>query len=405
LREAVSGTPGTLRILAIGTALVLIGFGVLGAIAANSRAAAIADARDETAQLVRLQTIRTNLVQADAFATNAFLVGGLEPADQRAAYESGIAAAGATLSETAAHSQGDDADALGNVTQALTQYTGLIEAARANNRQGFPVGVAYLKQASTLLRDNVLQTLSDLSDTTQRRVAQAHRDSDASVGWLWAGVLLAILALVIAQGYLTVRTRRFVSIPLAVALGIVVVPAGLALGVLTWSQVRADDVRHHSYRTTVALAQARIDAFDAKSAESLTLIARGSGATYEERFTELANSARSVLAVDVGVPANTQAFDRYLAVHRQIRELDDGANWDGAVALATSTTDDGSNAVFQRFDDLTQRDLAGRASSVSSDLSDARRPLPAVAVLLVLAGIAAAIAAWQGIAARLREYR
>ena len=40
-------------------------------------------------QLVRIQAIQTNLVQADADATNAFLVGGLEPAGQRADYDGG----------------------------------------------------------------------------------------------------------------------------------------------------------------------------------------------------------------------------------------------------------------------------------------------------------------------------
>ncbi len=39
----------------------------------------------DTAQLVRVQTIKVNLLRADALATNAFLVGGLEPAEQRAA--------------------------------------------------------------------------------------------------------------------------------------------------------------------------------------------------------------------------------------------------------------------------------------------------------------------------------
>ena len=38
---------------------------------------------------MRIQAIQTNVVQADADATNAFLVGGLEPAAQRADYTDG----------------------------------------------------------------------------------------------------------------------------------------------------------------------------------------------------------------------------------------------------------------------------------------------------------------------------
>ena len=42
---------------------------------------------------MRIQAIRTNLTQADAAATNAFLVGGLEPPATRAAYLAGLAGA------------------------------------------------------------------------------------------------------------------------------------------------------------------------------------------------------------------------------------------------------------------------------------------------------------------------
>ncbi len=51
---------------------------------------------------MRIQTIRTNLVKADANATNAFLVGGLEPPAVRDAYTNGIATAARTLAEASA---------------------------------------------------------------------------------------------------------------------------------------------------------------------------------------------------------------------------------------------------------------------------------------------------------------
>ena len=39
---------------------------------------------------MRVQDIQTSLLRADALATNAFLVGGLEPAEQRAEYDEAI---------------------------------------------------------------------------------------------------------------------------------------------------------------------------------------------------------------------------------------------------------------------------------------------------------------------------
>jgi hypothetical protein len=404
LREAAAGTPGTLRLLGIGCVVVLVVFGVLGALSARSRADAITDARDESAQLVRLQSVRTNLVRADSLATNAFLVGGLEPAQQRESYEAGLRNATQALTDAAANSAPADAAALRGVSDAITRYAGLVEAARANNRQGFPVGVAYLRQASSVLRSEVLPVLSELSDTTQSRVKHAYRDSRSANDLLALGVIVAIVMLAITQAYLTVRTRRLVSLPLAISAGIVVVATLLATAVMAWSQAQMDDVRDGDYRSTVALAQARIFAFDAKSAESLTLILRGSGAAEEARFQSLADSTEVTLRDADVDPAHLELFGAYRDVHDQIRTLDDGGQWDEAVELATQI-EGGANSAFQAFADSTSGELDATAANIADDLDDARTPLPIAAIVLVLAGLAAAIAAWQGIAARLKEYR
>ena len=164
LRALFAGTPGRLRIAAVAVVVgaLLFGFGAYGALV--MRASAIGDARNHAAQLVRLQAIRSSLTQADAAATNAFLVGGLEPADQRASYNGGIARATASI---AAASSGSSADApeLAEINQVLARYAGLIESARANNRQGFPVGAAYLRQAGNLLRTDGLPPLLELVKT------------------------------------------------------------------------------------------------------------------------------------------------------------------------------------------------------------------------------------------------
>ena len=48
------------------------------------------------------------------------------------------------------------------------QLHGLIESGRANNRQGFPVGAAYLRSASNSIRANALPPLAALDGTAQR---------------------------------------------------------------------------------------------------------------------------------------------------------------------------------------------------------------------------------------------
>ena len=79
---------------------VCVAFGVLASLTFVLLASALGRASGSTAQLIRVQQIQTNLLAADATATNSFLVGGLEPPAQRAAYDDAIALAGNTA-ETA----------------------------------------------------------------------------------------------------------------------------------------------------------------------------------------------------------------------------------------------------------------------------------------------------------------
>jgi len=74
VRSAFEGTPGRLRLAGIVTVLAGLVFGLFAYVAASNRSDAIASARADAAQLVRVQSIRTNLVLADANLTNAFLV-------------------------------------------------------------------------------------------------------------------------------------------------------------------------------------------------------------------------------------------------------------------------------------------------------------------------------------------
>ena len=76
-----------IRLLAIVVCLV---FGALTALQLALAWQANRTAAADTQQLIRVQGIKASLLRADALATNAFLIGGLEPAEQRAAYDDAI---------------------------------------------------------------------------------------------------------------------------------------------------------------------------------------------------------------------------------------------------------------------------------------------------------------------------
>jgi hypothetical protein len=147
ITEVFSGTPGKLRIFGAVAVIACLAFGGFGFWIVQNLNGALRDERAHAAQLVRVQAIQTNIFKADASATNAFLVGGGEPPATRQTYVSSIADAAEILA-AAANADGNRGEALRTVNEVLVNYTGLIESARANNRQNFPIGAAYLRQAS-----------------------------------------------------------------------------------------------------------------------------------------------------------------------------------------------------------------------------------------------------------------
>jgi hypothetical protein len=398
-----------MRLLGASAMVASLVFGVLGFLAVSGFSSDLDDARANAEQLVRIQRIRTTLVKADANATNAFLVGGLEPPAVRGAYTTGIATTARSLAEAAA-ARADDAAALERVNRVLTEYTGLIEAARANNRQGFPVGAAYLRQASRALRDDALPPLAELVRVEQQRVRDSSSAGDRAQDALLLLLVLALATLIVPQLYLSAKTRRTFNRPLLAATAVVLVAGLIALGVVAWAKAQANDARAGPYRQTVGLASARIGGFDAKSAEALTLIARGSGAAFEERFQATSGAASAAMARDLSdaAPGSAQAatvaaFQRYVAEHKKLRALDDGGQHDQAVASATGTG--AANQAFAEFERSSSRALVTEAGDLSDDFDRAASPLVPVAWLVLLAGLAAAVLAWRGMAQRLREYR
>ena len=408
IRSGFEGTPGRMRAVAAVTVLAAVVFGLLAGYSFRAADGALSRAKANTDQLIRVQAIQNHVVQADADATNAFLVGGLEPAAQRADYTDSISSASQLIAE-AAKSQPADGEALGALNEALVAYASTIEQARANNRQALPIGSQYLKDASAELRAQALPPLKNLVDANNARAAEEFDNAGKAAVWLVVAGLLTLLVLGLGMFWLARRTRRYLNVPLATAAAIVFV--ALVLGAIGLFGVgnKVDTVQDGVYAATLSTAQARIAGFDAKSNESLTLIARGSGADFETAWKAADQVVQRQIHDLAQNPAadglDTLPWDPYATVHARIRQLDDSGRWDGAVALATSTASGSGNVTFAKFDDSSGAQLSSLGKDTASDLDQAGGWLPFAAVLGLLAGIVAALLAWWGFAQRLEEYR
>jgi len=408
VRAGLSGTPGRLRAVGIVSVVATLLFALAAGQAFRSADGALARAAANSDQLVRIQAIQTNVVQADADATNAFLVGGLEPAGQREEYTAAISSASQLVAEAAQH-QPADGNALGALNQSLVLYTSQVEQARANNRQALPIGAQYLKEASAELRANALPLLKNLGEANDARVAEEFDRAARAALWLVIPGLLTLIVLGLALVWLARRTRRYVNLPLAASALVVLVTVVVGTVGLLAVKEGVDTTRDGVYAATLSTAQARIAGFDAKSNESLTLIARGSGGAFEKAWqasnaavnAELTELAQNPASSDLSV----LPWSPYAAVHQKIRALDNGGDWDGAVALATGPEPDAGNATFAAFDTSSEAQLGALSGQTAQQLDDAGGWLPVSGALGVLAGLLAAACAWWGVSLRLEEYR
>ncbi len=394
--HGVVDTPGLLnRWQLIGVALVVV-FGLASALIQFLAWQSDGRAADDTDQLVRVQNIQSSLLRADALATNSFLNGGLEDTDQRAEYDEALADVLKQIAD-AAEAQPLDRAALAALNQDVNDYATAVAQARVNNRQGFPIGATYLSQASAALRSDALPVLDALVKANEDR-------AEDSMGgqhpwWLLGLGLVVVAGLVWLNQQHAQRFRRRINVGLAVAAGIVVVVT-LVTAVLAFARAGSnDDLLAGDFRMAVDQAEARTAANDAKANESLRLINRGSGETYEEPWRTSAAVVEEKASDDT-----IGDWETYAQRHAEVVELDDADVWRDARLLATDTGKSGSSAPLNDFDEASQTVIKDAAGNATDELRSGRIIALALSFLTLVLGVVAAIAVSRGIGARRREY-
>jgi hypothetical protein len=417
-------TPG--RMLLALVALVLLGLatGVAGVRGVGQRADLIDRVTARSGQLsVAAQSLYRALSDADATAAGGFLSNGLEPPALRDRYRADIADATRALAVISGGTAGVGAGgpAITRITAQLPVYTGLVETARAYNRQGLPLGVAYLQQASGLMRGTLLPAAQEL----YRAVADAldhARDRAAEFPWFAVPLgLCTAAALVWTQLFLTRRTNRVLNPGMLVA----TVAAVTLVGWLSVSAVTAAGHLRVSRDAGSAqvdrLAEARAAGLQARADEALTLVARGDGGDLEEDYAAMmrrltgADGAGGLLAQSRAAARDAetrQALDAataraadWLAAHRAVRRLDDNGEYGRAVAAAIGPGPETTASIFNAYDAALARAVAVNGDRFQREARAADDALVGVDVATgVLAGVLV-VGATVGLRRRLGEYR
>lgn len=405
VRGALQGTPGRMRLLAFVAAVVAAVVGVVGGMALWSSSGALERAAHNTEQVVRIQGIYADLVRADADGTNSFLVGGIEDPAKRADYDASMDRVTTGIA-AAADAQPADSAALGVLNGKVQTYATTVEQARVYNRQGLPIGATYLSNASATLRSDILPIVKNLIDANKAR-ADTEFDASSRLLTLVLVGLAGLAVLVLVMIWLARQTHRYLNPSIFV--GTLVVLAALAVGVVTLagvgSQVQA--VRTTEFAYTVKLADARTAAYDAKSNESLTLIARGSGSAYDAAWEQQSASLLTSLgSLDPATRDRLQAeWNSYVKAHQLIRADDKAGNWDAAVQKALDTSPSSANAQFTAFTTDADATLGRYQADTQGSLVGPVVWVTILGWLVLVMCLAAAVLVLRGMGQRIEEYR
>jgi hypothetical protein len=403
VRRFARTTPGLVVVIAVVVAAVCIAAGVVTAAAVNGRIAeqkAVLEHSEPFAYAA--QNLYAASSAADAAAATAFLSGGDQTRLMRARYQQALAAAASALADaTAGAPDAETRKALAEVSTQLATYSGLVEAARANDAQGFPIGSAYLREASSSMQTELLPGAEKVYAADLSRVDQAQR----RVGSLpTAGlVLLAFALAVIGVGSAVMfrRTNRRFNLGL-VAAGVLIVL--VMVSIVASVRLAAGDIERGRTEGTARfgqLAEARILAQQARTDEILQLITRGDIKASEKSFYGHIDAL--VTRLGTGSPAAAESVNKWVASHRLQVDAYAG-DYQGAVAQALGTDPGTSGAQFAAVETTLRDAIEQSRATMRGYVSDAGGYLAwlptGALVLMAVAAVAAVVGLWP----RLKEF-
>jgi len=431
VRAAATTEPGRLRIIGAALALLVVLFGAVTAWQTDDRAAAADDVLNKSQPLSNAAAdIYRYLADANTAASSGFLAGGQETAASRERYEEDIDKAASGLVQAASNSDPDSpaAATVTKLNRLLPEYKGLVERARTYNRQGFPVGGAYLRYANEKMQEEMLPAAEDLYTSENQRLRADYGDATP---YPWAAIglgVLALAALAWAQHRNYRRTNRVLNHGLVAATATTtVVLLWLVVG-HTVARAGLNDSYDHGVRSLNVLHDARIASLKARGNENLTLVARGAetvtkknakgeDVTYDAYDYDFNTdmdalgkglAAASKLADDDTGGKPVTAAEGNMKVwkerHTAARAQDENGNYEAAlerVIGAEGATGECFDSVDKNLDRALRHEET-EFEQAAGDGLDAMTGLSVGAAVLAVLGAAGAV---LGIGRRLSEYR
>ncbi|WP_326697519.1 hypothetical protein OG909_09355 [Streptomyces sp. NBC_01754] len=424
LRAAATTEPGRLQLIGAVLALLVVAFGAVTVLEVSDRASAADDVVSRSQPLsADAADIYRSLADADTMAASGFLAGAEEPEDVHAQYERDIKEAAELLVKAAASTDASSSSAgeIRTLNELLPVYTGLIERARANNRQGLPLGGAYLRYANQKMTGELLPAAERLYAAETGRLSTDSADARRWPFFALATGLLALGALVWIQRRTYRRTNRVFNRGLLGATAAAsVVLLWLAVG-HTVARVELRGAMVHGQESLDVLNKARINSLKARANENLTLVARGAvltaDGTQDKYETDYATGMKALgvqlrnaesLADDASgrepVARAVKSVSEWQERHRKARATDDQGDYDGALKQITDPRGSTGES-FAQVDEALRQALAHEQGEFTTAAEDGRGALGGLPVGAAVLAVLGAVAVVAGINRGLSEYR
>ncbi|MCS4536143.1 phenol hydroxylase [Corynebacterium sp. HS2168-gen11] len=350
------------------------------------------------------QNLYSSLSYADTAASSGFVLAGAHTDNNRTDYATAYQHAAWALANTAAgisdpHSR--EMQLITQINQQLPIYTGLVETAWANNRQQNPVAVAYMSEASSLMREQMLPAADELYKLTNLKVDKQQLQLATPPWQPLAGLIGTLLVLIAAQIWLAHTTNRRLNKGIG---------AGFLIMLLTtcWistTTLLAWKATEDTYTQTAAplehLIDARIAAQQARTTEMLALVWRQSliqtNNTYQNTTTLIRETLKEFPNESEPAQAALLGWER---THNALVETLTNGDYEHAQTIVLTTA--GTNN-YELLDDALATLIDHTRETMRNRLADDTTSSTTAPLLFILS-ILATLSYWIGIRPRLQEY-
>ncbi|KQB83224.1 hypothetical protein [Corynebacterium oculi] len=421
----ISTTLGKMVTLTIILAVALFAAGYSMSVYSAARQQSLTEMLDTTEPTSSAaHQLYTSLSLADTMATTGMVQSGIMPEESLSLYYQALDRASHAASEVSAGFGDEDptaAELISRVQRQLPVYAGLVETSRANNRQGNPVSVSYMAEASALMREEILRDASAIFDRASHNVSTQQYQAMRPQWVPLSGLVASVLFLLIAQWWLWRVTRRRLN------KGFLAATAMMCLAILwvSGSNFATWQAGNRSFEQAAlpwdSLTASRILAQQARTSETLALVRRQSIEDTNSSFQETTQALSSALD-DVeqaqsrsrgrsqeSLDSARTALHQWEEAHAELVRTLRSGEFSEALRLTTDTASHGADSptaagAFAALDDSLGDLISQSRSTMRSFIRDGLAATALLSMSVLLLSLSSIVAVVLGIRPRLQEY-